>query len=304
MDNRIYRVGPDKEYTSFVSLLLDLKGNEEPKTIELDPTEYDIFAEYMAEVEKGRIVIPPDDIKSPDYFEPYNAFVPNNTRIISDGNAVLRFTPDPDRITFGASRTWSPLNIYGSCELENLTVIGKNCRYCLHNDDHGKYPGARQIYRNCRLEYLLSECDGAGRMLGFNCTVGFGISWGSEHLFEDCEIYFNGAGNHSAYYGHSWTRPGSPETASIRLKNCVIHASDPSNNRVLRFQTIPANLPARVDVKIENCRLNGALQFHLYTPGAIQHFDVTILKSDHVPVNLMTSDGKEGQNPFPVKVCD
>ncbi len=300
----IYRVGPERENASFVSLLLDLKGNRNPKTIVLDAAEYDLFAEYMAEVEKGRIVIPPDDIRSPDYFEPYNAFVPDNTRLVSFGEAHLRFEPEKDAITLGASRTWSPLNIYGNFEMENITVIGHNCRYCLHNDDHGKIPGARQVYRNCRFVYRLSDKDAEGRLLGFNNTIGFGISRGSTHLFEDCEILFDGEGNHSAYYGHSWSRAGAPETAFILLKNCVIHAADPTNNRVIRLQTLPVGVSGKVVTKVEGCHVNGEMQFHLYRPGASQHFDVTFLKTNRVPVNYLTADGAEPQDPYTVKFYD
>ena len=40
------------------------------------------------------------------------------------------FSALEDAITLGASHTWSPLNIYGNFEMENITVIGHNCRYC------------------------------------------------------------------------------------------------------------------------------------------------------------------------------
>ena len=300
---RIYRVGPEREENSLVSLLLDLRGDESPKTIALDPAEYDLFAEYMAEVEKGRIVIPPDDIDTSDYFEPYNAFVPNNTRLVSAGEAVLRFEPRADEIGYGASRTWSPLNIYGSFEMENVTVIGHNCRYCLHNDDHGKYLGARQVYRRCRFLYRLSDCDAKGRILGRNNTVGFGIYSGSEHRFEDCTIIFEGPGDYSAYYGHSWSQRtvGDGRDAKIVLENCDIQATDPANRRVVRLQTLPVGLPGRVVTTIENCRINGELQFHAYRPGAGQHFDVTFLKTKRIPVNHLVPEGAEVRDPYTVK---
>jgi hypothetical protein len=302
-DALVYHVGPGREYKSFVSLLLDLSGNQNAKTIYIDEGEYDLFAEYMAEVRKGRIAIPPDDVVSGDYFEPYNAFVPNRTKVVGVGNVVLRFTPKADEITVGASHTWSPLNVYGSAMFENITVIGKNCRYCLHNDDHNAYPGSVQYYKNVSFEYQLSETNSEGKLLGFNNTIGFGVNAGSVHLFEDCEIWFNGAGDHSAYYGHE---PSSVrETAgTLVLKNCRVYASDPSNARVIRLQSLSHNSRGRVRTFIDGCDVNGGLLFHLYYADSIQNYDVLFRDTARMPVAFAITGNGAIDNPYPVRFAD
>lgn len=296
-EGEIYHVG-GLDDPSFIALLLDLEGNENEKTIFIEEGTYDLFAEYMQEVENGRLVIPPDDVSSPDYFGKYNAFVPNHTRIVGLGEVTLTFTPGANEITYGASRTWSPLNMYGNVEVYNVNVIGQNCRYCLHNDDHNKYPGSLQLYKNCRFEYRMSEKNADGKVLGFNNTIGFGIDHGATHTFEDCEIFFNGYGDHSAYYGHN---PGSPGDGYIYLRNCYIHATDPDNVRVIRFQTLSHSENGHVRASIENCQVNGGLTLNMYYADSVQSFDVIFYNTRRMPVVKTIAEGGTIIDPYEVR---
>ena len=282
----IFHVGPDRDYTSITSLLIDLKDVPYNKTIYIDPGEYDIFDEYQAEVTAGRLVVPDDNITASDYFYPYNAFVPNNTKIIGLGNVVLEMLPDAEDITLGASRTWSPLNVMGSVEIHNIAVLASNCRYALHNDDHNSYPGAVQLYKNCRFYYAYSDLKD-GERLGFNIAVGYGLQNNAVHTFENCEIYIETEGNNSAFYGHDGS---SYSNGRIHLKNCIIHSSNFSNNRVIRLQSIRTT-QSRIDVTIENCYLNGGLTFDLYTSSAKQNYAVTLLNTNKVPVSRVIPSG-------------
>ncbi len=302
-DREVYYVGPTRDYTSLTALLLDLDGNQNKKTIYLDEGEYDMFAEYEMEVGVNRIFIPPDDIKSGHYMGQYNAFVPNNTRIIGQGKVLLRFTPDKDAISYGASRTWSPLNIYGSCMIENVEVLCRNCRYCLHNDDHNKYRGSKQYYKNCRFEYQLCDKDANGRLLGFNNTIGFGINTDSVHVFDGCEIFFNGEGDHSAYYGHnaSGTNPGKAE---ILLTRCHIHAADESNQRVIRLQTLSTGNAGCVTTTVDRCKVNGDLTLNLYYGKSVQSFDVTFFHTPRMSVHKTNSEEGPIVDPYDVKFTD
>ena len=290
----VYYVGKTRQHKSFASLLLDLTGNEKQKTIFIDEGEYDIFAEYRAEVEKGRIAVPPDTINNSTYMEAgdkwYNAFVPNNTVIYGLGNVTLRFTPSKDEITYGESRVWSPLNVFGSVEMYNLNVLVKNGRYCLHNDDHNRYPDSFQYYYNCRFEYQLGDMKTEDKRLGFNSTIGFGINDNSVHFFDNCEIYFNGDGNRGVYYGHDASK--GKQSAWIFLKDCHLHASDPTNNRVIRLQTLAKNVSDRpVYVTVQNCKVNGGLQFNMYYAESIQTFDVTYRNTPKMPVSRTNTKG-------------
>ena len=287
----VYYVGPTRTYTSLTTLLLDLANHTEQKTIIIDEGTYDIFSEYMAEVnaDTHRITIPPDNIESSDYFGTYNAFVPNNTKIIGRGNVVLQFTPLASEITYGASRTWSPLNIYGSVEIENVTVLGHNCRYCLHNDDHNAYPNSTQRYKNCRFRYTYSDTDSSDQLLGFNNTIGFGIQANSTHVFEDCEIYIDSPDvSRSAYYGHD---SATGNNGRLILKNCRIYSSKIDSEKVIRLQTLTHNLTGHVQALFENCYINGGLQLALNYNNSIQSFETTFVNCNKVPVDRTIPSG-------------
>lgn len=286
-NSAIFHVGTGQTYTSLTSLLLDLNRASYKKTIYIHEGEYDIFQEYLDEVDDGRIEIPADDIQAGDYFEPYNAFVPNNTNIIGLGNVILKMTPTANSVTLGESRTWSPLNIYGNVSIENITIKGKNCRYCLHNDDHNTYPNAKQYYKNCQFIYDYSDTDANQNRLGYNITIGFGIQENGEHVFEDCLIAINTSGNNSAYYGHD-RNDGS--NGKLLLKNCIIYSSNFSNNRTVRLQSI-STTQGKVQAKFENCYINGGITYDIYTVNAQQNFEVTLLNTNKVPVNRVIPSG-------------
>ena len=114
-EGTVYHVGPTREHQSLTALFLLLKNDETKKTIYIDEGVYDIFKEYK----EAGIPSPPDNVTSPDYFD-YNAFLPHNTNLIGIGNVRLEFNPGKDEITYGESRTWSPLNVLGECYIENL----------------------------------------------------------------------------------------------------------------------------------------------------------------------------------------
>ena len=292
----IYHVGAGYAYTSLTSLLLDLQGNQEPKTIYVHEGTYNIYNEYMAEVSAGRLQIPADDIDAADYFEPYNAFVPNNTRVIGLGDVTLEMRPTSSQITYGASRTWSPLNVYGNVTIENLKIRAKNCRYCLHNDDHNNYQNATQHYKNVIFSYSMSDTAG-GQQLGFNNTVGFGIAKGSHHIYDNCEFYFYGSGNHSAFYGHD-TNNG--KDGLIELNNCKIWGSDYTNNQTVRLQTL-ATSAGHVKVKFNNCYIIGGLRFEEYYSNSPQNFEVDLINSNVVPVTRVNNQGGSITDPYEVR---
>lgn len=304
IDGEEYHVGTGQAYTSLTSLLLDLAGNIRKKTIYIHDGEYDIFQEYLSEIEAGRLTIPPDDVTPPDYFGTYNAFVPTNTRIIGLGKVTLKFTPtvaqlesmseDANKTGYGASRTWSPLNIYGSVDVENITVIGHNCRYCLHNDDHNAYTNVEQHYKNVRFLYYYSDVNSQGQRLGFNHAIGFGIQAGSKHIYEDCEMYIDDGG--SAYYGHEGE---SSKNGFLILRNCRIHSGNFSNDRVIRLQSL-AESQGKVNALFESCYINGGLDLNMYNTNSPQNYETVFVNCNKVPVKRTIASGGTIVDPYTV----
>ena len=285
-----YYVGPQRQYTSLTQLFLKLKDDAQEKTIYIDPGVYDIFAEYKA----AGILSPSDDVTSPDYFD-YNAFLPLNTKLIGIGNVLLRFAPTPEQITYGESRTWSPLNILGACHIENIEFFATNCRYCIHDDSHNKHKNTTHYYKNVRCTYRLSGTKD-GKLLGFNNTIGNGMAQGAEFLFEDCTFRFEGGGNHSAFYTHESGREHPENAPTLTFRNCRFIGSE-TNTRVLRLQNL-ATTPLHILTRLESCQLVGGIYLTIYKETSAQHYDVTLINSGNPPQRI----DRPEENPYPIKV--
>ena len=289
----IYYVGPTREYTSVTKLFMDLADDDSEKIIFLDEGTYDIFQEYR---DLG-VTTPPDDVESPDYF-PYCVFLPANTRLIGLGDVRLEFSPEADEITYGESRTWSPLNIIAPCYIENIEVFCKNGRYAIHDDSHNAAndQGSQHIYKNVRAIYELSDLDSQGRRLGFNNTIGNGIAQGAEHLFEDCLFEFRGANTYSAFYTHESGSKNPENSPTLTFRGCTFLGGE-GNTRTIRLQNL-ATTDLHIVTTIEDCYIEGGIYLTIYKDTSAQHFDVTVIRSGNPPVMI----DKPEENKYPVKI--
>lgn len=287
----IYYVGPHRDHTSLTKLFLGLKDDAREKTIYVDPGVYDMFAEYKA----ANIPSPPDDVSSPDYFT-YNAFLPLNTRLVGIGNVQLRFAPTPEQITYGESRTWSPLNILGACHIENIEIYCKNGRYCIHDDSHNRYQNTVHYYKDVRCIYELSDTLADGRLLGFNNTIGNGMAQGAKFEFDSCTFQFIGDNKHSAFYTHESGHENPENSPSLIFRNCLFLGGE-GNPRVLRLQNLgTANL--RVRTRLESCYLSGGIYLTIYKETSAQHYDVMLINSGNPPQKI----DRPEENIYPIKV--
>ncbi len=286
----VYYVGPEREHKSLTKLFLQLAGDETEKTIYLDPGTYDMFREYK----EAGIPSPPDDVTSPDYFT-YNAFLPPNTRLIGIGNVMLRFAPTAEEVTYGESRTWSPLNITGGCHIENIQIYCKNGRYCIHDDGHNQYQNTNHTYVHVRCTYEYGDLQN-GQRLGYNNTIGNGMAQGTKFLFESCTFEFLGGGNHSAFYTHESGRQNPENSPTLIFRNCLFLGS-PDNDRVLRLQNL-ATTPLHIHTRLESCVLVGGIYLTIYKETSAQHYDVTLIHSG----NPLQRIDREEENPYPIRI--
>ena len=290
-------VGTGETYTSLTKLLIDIKDDETDKIIYIKSGEYDIFNEYLDEVSDGRLNVPPDDISSGNYLYPYNAFIPNNTKVIGLGDVVLKMTPDADDVTYGESRTWSPVNVLGSVEIENIEIHAHNCRYCIHNDDKNNYAREYQVYKNVRCYYDYSDTDAQDRRLGYNMVIGFSIPDGGRHEYENCIFMMENGSNNAAFYGHDV----ATGDGSLYLKNCVIHSDYFTNDRTIRLQSLNHNTQNRIITTFDNCYVSGGMTLTLYYTDSKQSFDVTFKNSNKVPVTRTPAYGGTMTDIYTVK---
>ncbi|MBE6871933.1 MAG: hypothetical protein E7491_08275 [Ruminococcaceae bacterium] len=289
LTDKVYYVGPTREYKSITRLFLDLASDSSPKTVYIDAGVYDIFREYK----EANVPSPPDDVKSPDYFT-YNVFLPLNTNLIGIGNVVLTFCPSPDEITYGESRTWSPLNIVGACHIENIEIRCKNGRYCIHDDGHNANQNTSHTYKHVRCVYEMSDIKD-GKRLGFNKTVGNGMAQGTKFEFEDCTFQFAG-GNQPAFYTHEDGRKDPENSPSLIFKHCLFLSSEDSD-RALFLQNL-ATADLHILTRIESCCFLGGIYLHIYRDESAQHFDVTLINSGNPKQHV----DREEENRYPIKV--
>ena len=273
--------GAARAYTSLTQCLLDLKDDDTEKTIYIDGGDYDIYAEYVA---AGVPVYIGDDPKS-DYYD-YCVWVPKNTHIIGRGIVRLRWDPSISTgVTAKQCQTVSPLNVAGSCTIENIEVYCGNGRYCLHNDGprNPSCVGAVQRYINCRFYKSLAETvDGV--TYGYQHTIGFGIDGEMRYEFDKCEFYNTGSGN--AFYGHTRLYTGSFEvteatSGNIVCRDCIIIADNTHSIRLDNYGETATDLHVRL--LFSGCYIRGSL----YIPYADypNAFDIVLLNCNTITIN-------------------
>lgn len=164
------------EYNNLTALLRSLAEDDSNKIIYLHGGVYDIFEEYG-----GESFI--NTLDGTEGWRNVSVFVPNNTKIIGLGNVVLKFEPTAEQIKSDTlARYFSCLNVTGNFYLENVTIKGKNCRYCVHDEiSDGISTGTTHVYKNVR---MYREQGTYGDPQAFGC----GFSDNMEYEFENCEF--------------------------------------------------------------------------------------------------------------------
>lgn len=309
--------GAKSSYTSLTDLLLsfvhgynptaenvstNLWLDTSPKEIVIYQGTYNIFNEYLAEISKGSdsrlhpMSDIPDDVATTMWFGRYNAFVPPNTKIIGKGNVVLQFTPTTSQINVGASLTWSPMNIFASCHIENIKIVCKNCRYGIHDDPgSGRFQNEHHVFRDVTVDYTEGD-SGYGR----SNTIGFGFSNGSMYEFDECELIYRGDDAHGVFYGHD----SGQGLATIVLNNCIVRSTKSNETKSFRVQTINSTTsnPGRSVVKLNNCVLLNGIYYD-YSSEYINAFDITLIRSGN-PSIVYRAGIDPSTNPFPPRIFE
>lgn len=274
-NERVYSVGTGHEYTSLTQLLIDLKDDSSEKTIFIYSGTYDIYQEYV----NAGVTFPPDSENVNNYFN-YCVFLPVNTKLIGKGDVVLSWQPTTGQISTKASQMLSPLNVAGGCYVENISIICKNGRYCIHDDPQtrSQYYGMKHIYKNVK---CTSKVHDTG--YGFNYVIGFGFSDNSEYIFENC-VFINEADG-TSFYGHNTQTSGilnADSGATVSCKGCAFITA--SASRFALLQNL-STTKQRLKTLFENCYLPVAINV-TEVSGAAQSFDITILRCNNINVNM------------------
>lgn len=287
-----YFVSKSAEFGSFHSVteaLIALKDDNTPKIIYIEGGDYDIYQEYH---DAGIPVYSGNDPSS-DFWD-YCVWVPDNTHIIGRGTVRLMWMPTiAQGVTTGEANTVSPLNVAGSCIIENMEVHCKNGRYCLHDDPLGraKYSDAIKEFRNVKFFKYANEASG----YGFNHTTGYGFQMKNTYKYSGCEFY-NEAGGF-AYYGHSrqiiqGINISSALSSNITFDNCLFITG---GNYAIKLGNSGTTTNAKIRTDLRNCYLNKpieAINESGSSPVNQNAFAITMVGCSEVAVTIADTNNR------------
>lgn len=241
----VYRVGSDREVTSFTQMLLNLQGNTHKKVIYIDSGVYDIFEEIGGADFASAITGSADDWRN------NSVIVPPNTRIVGLGNVIFNFLPENADISSIGAQQLSPLNIDNNVEVENITINADNCRYCIHSEDSHLERNyyTKKVFKNVVLNKYHTD-------KGWNQAFGCGFSKGSKFDFDGCIFT-------------SWNQPisfhdgpmGQYGGATINIRNCIFRTTNESQVYALNFAEM-SGAQTHHQVILSNCRLNQPIRIN------------------------------------------
>ena len=200
-----YTVGTGKDYETFTECIRALKDNKNKKEIIIDGGVYDIFSEiggseYALSIEEGSNWYDVCDI------------VPPNTKIIGKGNVIFNFEPTADEIGTIACKLLSPINVRGTCTIENITINADNCRYCIHDETSGdiQFEGAIKIYKN-----VIANKRSSGSV-GYAQAYASGFDDNMKFIFDNCTF----TSDNLAFSVHNRDTTNENKSSRLEFNNC------------------------------------------------------------------------------------
>lgn len=268
-----YFVGANRQYKSFIKCIKDLSDNTSKKTIYVDGGEYDIFEEIGGKAYCDTI---PNNAEK---WEDYSVIIPPNTTIIGLGNVVFNFTPTIEEIGNGL-KLLSPINIQGTCHLENITINASNCRYCIHDETggHTEFTGAKKTYKNVHCVK-----SGAGLAQAYGC----GFDDLMEFNFENCTF----ESTLSVFSLHNRDTTSSNLSSRININNCLfISSNGDTSESSVRFGNINWH-KEQIKVFISNSYMSHKVLINHETNYGIQNYNVTMIGCNRDNIDIILNEG-------------
>lgn len=208
-EDNVYYIGSDFGNPSFSNFINSIKDDDSEKTVYVHQGVYDIYSELGGAEYINSL---PSDSKWRDI----QPIIPPNTKIIGAGNVTLRFMVDDGQINEEKKslvNLFSPVNVSGSCTIENISIEAKNCRYCIHDETSGNamFDGAVHNFIGVRAHMYKGS-------LGHGGCYYAGHNNGMSFLFDNCSFESEKTFSWST---HDWTTSAKNYDGAIYiLKNC------------------------------------------------------------------------------------
>ena len=188
------------DYTEITACYKDLARDNRKKKIYIKGGLYDIATEYA----NNNIPVCPSDVDPVTNFIPYNVYIPENSHVIGIGGTVtIKYEKAIADTSYNEAYSVSPVNVLGSCILENVVILCKNGRYCIHDDcmELSYYNGSKHEYRNVECVKYERELFSDTRYAGTPHCVGFGFNPYIDYEFKNCK--FDNRDTGGTFYGHN-----------------------------------------------------------------------------------------------------
>lgn len=172
----------------------------------------------------------------------------DNVSLIGHGEVTLLFEPEDSVANAINTQCVSVLEVYGNTTIENIKIIAKNCRYCIHDETGGLlYRFAHHKYKNVNLYHKPNK---AGTW-DSNSAIGIGTSSGNKYDFENCLF------KSDDFIAWGLHNNAGQETNTIVLDGCVFEGNW-NNQYALRLGYYGDNT-SNTDVFIKSCSANNKL---------------------------------------------
>ena len=184
--------------------------------------------------------------------------LPNNVNLIGLGadrsEVVLRgncndYSSLSDSVRDQCVTKTSIINMNQSNKLKNLTVVGQNVRYAIHDESNNSYQNYERIIEDCEVVHN-------GNASSYSWTsvaaLGCGSGSGAKYLYKNSRFKAK-----TPYSIHDNT--GFTHGNSIRFENCEFVAES-SDGVAVRFGTVSGEAEIIThDVVLNNCRFKGTI---------------------------------------------
>lgn len=241
---------------------------ENPYRIEVYPGTYDILSDYTQE-----------EIETADVPDYHNGFpgpmLSDGVSLVGIGNRdqiIILGTLDPSDYNSQIRGNISTLNIQGNGRLENVTVVCKYIRYCVHDDfEWEEQEQYYRVVRNCRFDMQRStqaSYDDGGVPPN---SYGAGTKKsGMNSLFENCD-FATGLGIH--------TNSNLKKPTRHIIKNCRGYAFRPNDR----------NENIHSEFIVNDCEFD-IIKYGHYTDSTKQVFDIHGTGNKGSKLNCSASD--------------
>lgn len=229
-----------RDFTKIIDAIDSIKDSSKYNiyNIYINDGEYDILEELG-----GQSWL--DTITSSSSGEMFGLNIPPYVNLIGVGSVTLSCEL-PDSSTLAQSTKISTVNIYATNNIENLTIIAKNCRYAVHDETNnsGLNKNLRRKIKNCKLIHR-------GNLTGlWQSTQAYAAGTDSGGIYEFDQCVFETNSIPFSIHNNS-----NQKRNIVSLKNCDFIGD--SNNYGLRFGSYGVNSEQQNLVYLDNCRSNG-----------------------------------------------